>query len=61
MSNRHCHQINDGDWLYAVCDCATPAPHLVRVQDPFGNLPAQSKGNALIGVTQTSNPSADAA
>ena len=22
-------------WLYVVFDCATPAPRLLRVQDPF--------------------------
>jgi superfamily II DNA or RNA helicase/DNA-binding XRE family transcriptional regulator len=25
-------------WLYAVYHCATPAPHMVRVQDPFEKL-----------------------
>lgn len=40
--------LRDGYWLYAVYDCATPAPHLVRVQDPFGNLLAKAKGSVLL-------------
>ena len=36
-------------WLYAVYDCATPSPRLVRVQDPFGALLAKAKGSMLIG------------
>jgi hypothetical protein len=35
-------------WLYAIYDCATPAPRLARVQDPFGNLLAKAKGSFLI-------------
>ncbi len=35
-------------WLYAVYDCATPSPSLVRVQDPFGSLIAKGKGSVLI-------------
>lgn len=38
----------DGYWLYAVYDCATPAPRLMRVQDPFGALLAKAKGSMLI-------------
>ena len=30
--------LRDGYWLYAVYDCATPRPRLVRVRDPFGKL-----------------------
>jgi len=41
--------MRQGYWLYAVYDCATPAPRLVRVQDPFGNLLAKAKGSVLIG------------
>ena len=44
--------LRDGYWIYAVYDCATPAPRLVRVQDPFGNLLAKTKGSVLISVTQ---------
>lgn len=39
-------------WLYAVYDCATPSPRLVRVQDPFGNLLAKAKGSMLIGLKE---------
>jgi len=38
----------DGYWLYAVYECATPAPRLARVQDPFGNLLAKAKGSVLV-------------
>ena len=38
----------DGYWIYAVYDCATPAPRLARVQDPFGCLLAKAKGSVLI-------------
>ena len=53
-----------GYWLYAVYDCATPIPRLVRVQDPFGRLLAKAKGSVLIGfktVIEASDysPSAD--
>ncbi len=39
-------------WLYAVYDCATPSPRLVRVQDPFENLLAKAKGSVLIAKSQ---------
>ena len=32
-----------GYWLYAVYDCATPRPQLVRVRDPFGKLLVRSR------------------
>ncbi len=44
--------LRDGYWLYAVYDCATPSPRLVRVQDPFGRLLAKSKGSMLIGAKE---------
>ncbi len=44
--------LRDGCWLYAVYDCATPSPRLVRVQDPFGRLLAKSKGSVLIGARE---------
>ena len=47
----------DGYWLYAVYGCATPAPRLVRVQDPFGNLLAKAKGSLLISATQVQQAS----
>ncbi len=39
-------------WLYAIYECATPAPRLARVQDPFENLLAKAKGSFLIGPKQ---------
>ncbi|MBP9024751.1 MAG: DUF3883 domain-containing protein [Phycisphaerae bacterium] len=44
--------LRDGYWLYAVYDCATPNPRLIRVQDPFGNLLAKTKGSVLIRPAQ---------
>ncbi|HRR86163.1 MAG TPA: helicase-related protein, partial [Phycisphaerae bacterium] len=44
--------LREGYWLYAVYDCATPNPRLVRVQDPFGNLLAKAKGSVLISANQ---------
>lgn len=44
--------LREGYWLYAVYDCATPAPRLVRVCDPFGNLLAKAKGSVLISAKQ---------
>ena len=32
-----CH-LGERYWLYAVFDCATPAPRLSRMQDPFAKL-----------------------
>ena len=40
--------LRDGYWLYVVYDCATPAPRMVRVQDPFGSLLAKTKTSWLI-------------
>jgi len=39
-------------WLYAVYDCATARPRLVRVQDPFGRLLARAKGSMLVSAAQ---------
>lgn len=49
-NNEWARACNLGDkyWLYVVYDCATPAPRLVRVQDPFGTLLAKAKGSVLI-------------
>ncbi len=44
--------MRQGYWLYAVYDCATANPRLVRVQDPFENLLAKFKGSVLISVKQ---------
>ena len=51
--------LRDGYWLYAVYDCATPAPRLVRVRDPFGNLLAKAKGSVLISASEVSQAAAD--
>ena len=40
-----CH-LGDRYWLYVVFDCATPAPRLVRVRDPFGKLLANRHSSA---------------
>ncbi|HRZ91427.1 MAG TPA: DUF3883 domain-containing protein, partial [Candidatus Paceibacterota bacterium] len=34
-------------WLYAVFECATPAPQLVAVQDPFAKLVEKAAGFEL--------------
>jgi superfamily II DNA or RNA helicase/DNA-binding XRE family transcriptional regulator len=44
--------LRNGYWLYAVYNCATPAPQLARVQDPFGRLLARAKGSVLISAAQ---------
>lgn len=44
--------LRDGYWLYVVYDCATPAPRLARVQDPFGRLLAKAKGSVLISAAE---------
>ncbi len=43
--------LGQGYWLYVVYDCATPAPRLARVRDPFGSLLATVKGSVLISVS----------
>ncbi|WP_295450143.1 DUF3883 domain-containing protein [uncultured Thiodictyon sp.] len=35
-------------WLYAVFDCGTGRPRLLRVQDPFGRLVSRNQGGVLI-------------
>ncbi len=49
--------LREGYWLYAVYDCATPAPRLVRVQDPFNALLAKAKGSMLISARQVQEAS----
>ncbi len=44
--------LRDGYWLYVVYDCATPAPRLAHVQDPFGSLLAKAKGSVLISARE---------
>ena len=45
-------------WLYAVYNCATSAPRLARVQDPFGNLLAKAKGSVLVSQAQVTEAEA---
>jgi hypothetical protein len=40
--------LRDRYWLYAVFDCATPRPRLLKVRDPFGRLLAKVKGSMII-------------
>jgi len=53
-ANEWAKACNMGDryWLYAVYDCATPTPRLVRVQDPFDKLLVKAKGSVLIGAKE---------
>ena len=44
--------LRDGYWLYAAYNCATAAPSLLRVRDPFGNLLAKAKGSVLVSQVQ---------
>jgi hypothetical protein len=37
-------------WLYVVMDCATPAPRLLRVRDPFARLTGRTKGGLTLKV-----------
>ena len=37
--------LGDRYWFYVVLDCATPAPRLVRVQDPFSKLLAAARAS----------------
>jgi hypothetical protein len=37
-------------WLYVVMDCATPAPRLLRVRDPFARLTGRAKGGLTLKV-----------
>jgi hypothetical protein len=45
--SRSCN-LRDRYWLYVVYDCGSPAPRLLRVQDPFRKLIATAKGGVLI-------------
>ena len=38
-------------WLYVVLDCATPAPRLLRVQDPFAKLLASRRDSASYAIS----------
>jgi SNF2 family DNA or RNA helicase len=39
-------------WLYAVYDCASSHPRLLRVQDPFNKLIVKGKGGVVIDETE---------
>ena len=43
-------KLGDGYWLYAVLDCATPVPELLRVQDPFRKLLASERVKSAFDV-----------
>ena len=38
-------------WLYVVFDCATPAPRLYRIPDPFRNLLASERAATALTIT----------
>ena len=48
-----CH-LGDRYWLYVVFDCATPAPRLVRVRDPFDKLLASERAVSTYSISATS-------
>ncbi len=41
--------LGDKYWLYAVFDCGSPNPRLLRVQNPFARLIAKARGSVVIG------------
>ena len=49
--------LRDRYWLYAVFDCATPRPRLVKVRDPFGRLLAKARGSVIISATDIQSAS----
>jgi len=52
--------LRDKYWLYAVFDCGTSRPRLLRVQDPFGKLVAKARGSMMLGYSDIAR-SAEAA
>ena len=48
-----CH-LGERYWLYVVFDCATPAPRLVRVRDPFDKLLARERGGSTYDISARS-------
>ncbi|MCX6538610.1 MAG: helicase-related protein [Acidobacteria bacterium] len=57
--------LRSGYWLYAVFDCASARPRLVRVQDPFAQLLVRSRGvtiddAAILAVGEVADMSASA-
>ena len=49
--------LQDRYWLYAVFDCATPRPRLVKVRDPFGRLLAKARGSVIISASEIQSAS----
>ena len=45
-----CH-LGEQYWLYAVFDCATPSPRLVRVRDPFHKLLTHQRSTAAYTIS----------
>ena len=45
-----CH-LGERYWLYVVFDCATPAPRLLRVRDPFAKLLAGRRDTAAYAIS----------
>ena len=43
--------LGDRYWLYVVFDCATPAPTLVRVRNPFDKLFAKHRASSTFTIT----------
>ena len=41
-------------WLYAVLDCATPSPQLIRIQDPFRKLLAKEQETSTYSISAKS-------
>ena len=48
-----CH-LGERYWLYVVFDCATPAPRLVRICNPFDKLLASERAVSTYSISQTS-------
>ena len=51
--------IRAGYWLHVVYDCASAAPRLERIQDPFNSLLVKAKGSFLISPTEIRSASED--
>ena len=43
--------LRGGYWIYAVYECATPRPRLVRVRDPFGKLLVRSRALSAYAIS----------
>jgi hypothetical protein len=40
--------LRDRYWLYVVFNCASPAPRLLRIQDPFDKLLVKQRGSFIV-------------